>query len=186
LTACSASPAHPGQSRYRSYDTGRQIWAETTWSDVGRAAARWQAALAAEELLPGERVAVHLRNSKEWVYFDQAALACALVVVPLYTDDRPENIAYILRDSAARVLLVQDVAGWKRLAPVLKDHEELKRVLILDAPESPAEEFARMNGCVSCRTGCPRSPAPWCGAGAIPTRSPPSSAPPARPVIRRA
>ncbi len=132
----------PDNLAYRSYDASRQIWAETTWSDVGRATARWRAALAAEELLPGERVAVHLRSSKEWVYFDQAALSCALVVVPLYTDDRPENIAYILRDSAARLLLVQDVAGWKRLAPALKSHEELKRVLILGAPESPADEFA--------------------------------------------
>jgi long-chain acyl-CoA synthetase len=130
----------PDSVAYRRYDALRKLWTETTWNEVGRAMARWQTALAAEELLPGERVAVHLRNGKEWVYFDQAALACALVVVPLYTDDRPENIAYILRDSAARVLLVQDLPGWKRLAPVLKDHEELKRVLILNAPESPPEE----------------------------------------------
>ena len=130
----------PDTMAYRSYDAVRKLWAETSWNDVGRATARWQAALAAEELLPGERVALQLRNSKEWVYFDQAALACALVVVPLYTDDRPENIAYILRDSAARVLLVQDLAGWKRLAPLLKDYEELKRVLILNAPESPPEK----------------------------------------------
>jgi long-chain acyl-CoA synthetase len=130
----------PESIAYRSYDAGRKLWTEATWRDVGRATARWQAALATEELQPGERVAVHLRNSKEWVFFDQAALACALVVVPLYTDDRPENIAYILSDSAARVLLVQDLAGWTRLAPALIDHEELKRVLILNRPESMREE----------------------------------------------
>jgi long-chain acyl-CoA synthetase len=129
----------PDAVAYRSYDAVRKLWADVTWNDVERAAARWQAALAAEHLLPGERVALQLRNSKEWVYFDQAALACALVVVPLYTDDRPENIAYILRDSAARLLLVQDLAGWRRLAPFLKDHEDLKRVLILNAPQSPPE-----------------------------------------------
>ena len=83
----------PDSIAYRGYDAGRKLWTEATWRDVGRATARWQAALAREELQSGERVAVHLRNSKEWVYFDQAALACALVVVPLYTDDRPENIA---------------------------------------------------------------------------------------------
>lgn len=130
----------PESIAYRGYDAGRKLWTEVTWRDVGRAAARWQAALASEELQSGERVAVHLRNCKEWVYFDQAALACALVVVPLYTDDRPENIAYILKDSAVRVLLVQDLTGWKRLAPALKDHEELKRVLILKGPKSPREE----------------------------------------------
>jgi long-chain acyl-CoA synthetase len=131
----------PDAVAYRSYDAIRKLWTETTWDDVGRATAHWQAALMAEDLLPGERVALQLRNSKEWVYFDQAALACALVVVPLYTDDRPENIAYILRDSAARVLLVQDLAGWNRLESLLRDHEELKRVLILNAPELTPPEF---------------------------------------------
>jgi long-chain acyl-CoA synthetase len=129
----------PDTVAYRSYDAARKLWMESTWDDVGRATAHWQAALAAEQLVPGERVALQLRNSKEWVYFDQAALACALVVVPLYTDDRPENIAYILRDSAARVLLLQDLSCWERLAPHLKGYEELKRVLILNAPE-PAPE----------------------------------------------
>jgi len=126
----------PDAVAYRGYDAARKLWTESTWHEVGQATARWQAALAAEELQPGERVALQLRNSREWVYFDQAALACALVVVPLYTDDRPENVAYILRDSAARVLLVQDLAAWKRLAPLLRDHGELKRVLILNAPET--------------------------------------------------
>ncbi|MGB7931813.1 MAG: AMP-binding protein, partial [Gammaproteobacteria bacterium] len=130
----------PDTVAYRSYDAARKQWTESSWNDIGRATARWQAALAAEDLVPGERVALQLRNSKEWVSFDQAALACALVVVPLYTDDRPENIAYILRDSAARVLLVQDLSGWERLAPLLKDYEELKRVLILNAPESLPEQ----------------------------------------------
>jgi long-chain acyl-CoA synthetase len=126
----------PDAVAYRGYDAARKLWTETTWHEVGQATARWQAALAAEGLQPGERVALQLRNSREWVYFDQAALACALVVVPLYIDDRPENIAYILRDSASRVLLVQDLAAWKRLAPLLRDHAELKRVLILAAPET--------------------------------------------------
>jgi long-chain acyl-CoA synthetase len=126
----------PDAVAYRGYDAARKLWTETTWHEVGQATARWQAALAAEGLPPGERVALQLRNSREWVYFDQAALAGALVVVPLYIDDRPENIAYILRDSASRVLLVQDLAAWKRLAPLLRDHGELKRVLILAAPET--------------------------------------------------
>jgi long-chain acyl-CoA synthetase len=129
----------PDNIAYRGYDAERKRWTQTTWREVGQATARWQAALVAEELQAGERVAVQLRNSREWVYFDQAALACALVVVPLYSDDRPENIAYILRDSAARILLLQDLAAWKRLAPLLKGHEELKRILILKAPESPLE-----------------------------------------------
>ncbi len=126
----------PDNIAYRSFDADSKSWRDTRWSEVGEQIARWQAALAAEDLLPGERVAVHLRNSKEWVFFDQAALACGLVIVPLYTDDRPDNIAYIMSDSAVKVLLVQDAAVWKRLGPALAGQDDLQRVLILDGSRS--------------------------------------------------
>jgi long-chain acyl-CoA synthetase len=131
----------PDALAYRSYDADAKCWRDTNWGEVGHEIARWRTALAAEGLGVGDRVAVHLRNSKEWVYFDQAALSCGLVVVPLYTDDRPDNIAYIMENSAVKVLLVQDAANWKRLAPALAGQEDLQRVLILnpskrDTPES--------------------------------------------------
>jgi long-chain acyl-CoA synthetase len=128
---------------YRHFDADSNVWCDTSWGEVGEQVSRWQAALAAENLLPGERVAVHLRNSKEWVYFDQAALACGLVTVPLYTDDRPDNIAYIMTDSTVKVLLVQDAAVWKRLRPALAGQEDLQRVLILSSERaSPGELLA--------------------------------------------
>ena len=46
------------------------------------------AAFARENLSPGERVAIMLRNCPEWVTFEQAALRLGLVVVPLYTADQ--------------------------------------------------------------------------------------------------
>ena len=131
----------PKATAYRSFDAETKTWRDTSWQEVGREISRWHAALAAEQLLPGDRVAVHLRNSTEWVYFDQAALSCGLVIVPLYTDDRPDNIAYILSDSAVKLLLVHDTGIWKRLAPALAGLEDLQRVLILHPSEtsSPAE-----------------------------------------------
>ena len=123
----------PENTAYCSFDADSKAWRDTCWREVGEQISRWQAALAAENLLPGDRVAVHLRNSKEWVFFDQAALACGLVTVPLYTDDRPDNIAYIMTDAAVKVLLVQDAAVWRRLGPALAGQEDLQRVLILSS-----------------------------------------------------
>jgi len=124
----------PDITAYRSFDAEARVWRDTSWGVVGTEVARWQKALATEGLLPGDRVAVHLRNSKEWVFFDQAALGCGLVTVPLYTDDRPDNVAYIMTDSAVKLLLVQDIGHWKRLAPALAGQEDLQRVLILNPP----------------------------------------------------
>ena len=78
----------------------------------------WKLALARENFAPGDRVAILLHNSVEWVCFDQAALSLGLVVVPLYPSDTPGNIAYILADSGARLLLVGTRGRWETLSPL--------------------------------------------------------------------
>jgi long-chain acyl-CoA synthetase len=122
----------PDLVAYRSYSRSSSGWQEFTWRDMAQQVARWQQALAAEGLNPGDRVALQLRNSPEWVMFDQACLALGLVVVPLYTDDRPENTSYILADADVKLLLVQDAGRWGRLAPELQENRGLRRVLILE------------------------------------------------------
>jgi long-chain acyl-CoA synthetase len=126
---------------YRWYERDRG-WQSLTWAETADEVARWQQAMAAEGLQAGDRVALILRNSPQWVLFDQAALSLALVTVPLYTDDRPDNIAYILQDASVRLLLVQDAGRWNRLAPALTDNRWLERVLLLDADTGDVEALA--------------------------------------------
>jgi long-chain acyl-CoA synthetase len=52
----------PDALAYRSYDAEAKRWRDTSWGEVGGEISRWRAALAAEGLGPGERVAVHLRS----------------------------------------------------------------------------------------------------------------------------
>jgi long-chain acyl-CoA synthetase len=106
----------PGAIAYRRFDTAKEAWVDITWQEAAAAVARVRSGFARETLQPGERVAVMLRNGPEWIYFDQAAHAEGLVVVPLYVDDRPDNIAYILENSGCRVLLVEGEEHLKKLA----------------------------------------------------------------------
>jgi long-chain acyl-CoA synthetase len=53
-------------------------------------------------------------------------------VVPLYVTDNPENIAYILRDSDARALLVRTSEQWQALAPLRARFPGLARVLCIE------------------------------------------------------
>jgi len=120
----------PQQTAYRSFNSATKQWFDATWLEVAAQVARWQAALNTEHLQPGDRVAINLRNCVEWVTFDQAALGLGLVLVPLYPDDRPDNVAYILRDANVKVLLLQNSKQWQRLKPSITAEHELKRVLI--------------------------------------------------------
>ena len=129
---------------YQHYDRGSKSWRSLTWEEMAQQVARWQQALSSEGLRPGDRVAVLLRNCPEWLMWDQAALSQGLVTVPLYTDDRPDNIAYILEESGVKVMLVQDAGRWKRLVPSLPEEGEgpLQRVLLLDESRE-ARKFVR-------------------------------------------
>lgn len=133
--------ASPDAPAYRQYypepdvtkGSHQGAWRELTWSDVAREVGRWRSALRSERLNPGDRVALCVRNRIEWVLFDQAALGLGLVVVPLYYNDRPENMAWCLADSGTRLLLLEDGSLW----PQLRDQVPgLQRVVCLNTTPS--------------------------------------------------
>lgn len=115
---CERVRRSPGAVAYTFYDGPSNTWMDLTWSDMGRLIARWQAALKTLDLAPGERVAIMANNSPEWVMFEQAALGLGLVVVPLFFNDRPDNVAYVLGHSGARLLLIESLAQWRELEAV--------------------------------------------------------------------
>jgi len=133
----------PEDEAYRVYDRRSKTWRSYSWRRMAEEVARWQNALRGEGLLPGDRVAVLLRNCPEWVMFDQAALSLGLVVVPLYTDDRAENVAYILRDAGVSLLLVQDAGRWNRLSSAMDKGDSLRRVLLLEGRVDEPDERVR-------------------------------------------
>lgn len=131
----------PERVAYRYFDAASQSWRDLTWAETARRVGGWQAALAREGLAAGERVALMLRNCPEWVIFDQAALGLGLVTVPLYTSDRPDNVAYIVEDCGARVLLVEGGEQWRTLSAASAAMPSLKRIVSLapvdDSPSDP-------------------------------------------------
>jgi long-chain acyl-CoA synthetase len=130
----------PDKVAYCQFDAKTGQWHDSTWAEMGADVARWQAAMAQEGLQHGDRVAILMRNCKEWVTFDQAALGCGFVVVPLYTDDRPENTAYIINNSGAKILFLQGEDQWQGILEVLDHLDGLTRILTLEPVTVPAQE----------------------------------------------
>lgn len=129
----------PDEVAYLDYNAQHGNWREYTWEQINHQVARWQAALEDDGLKEGDRVAVMLRNAPEWVVFDQAALGLGLVTVPLYTQDRPENVAYILADSNSKVLLIEGPEQWQALAEVKDQLDSLVRIVTLQPVSDSGE-----------------------------------------------
>ncbi|WP_455217803.1 AMP-dependent synthetase/ligase [Kaarinaea lacus] len=97
----------PDAPAYRYYDAQKSCWESYTWNECAQHIQSIQAALAGEELNTGDRIAILVRNSPQWIFFEQAALGMGLVVVPLYVNDRAESIAYILQNAGVKLLFIE-------------------------------------------------------------------------------
>jgi long-chain acyl-CoA synthetase len=101
------------QYRTRSDRVLYTQWTGDRWKDYTAAemldlAARWQQAFRDLGFVPGDRVALCLKNGVHWVAADLAALGMGLVVVPLYVNDNAENIAWCANHAEARLLLLEN------------------------------------------------------------------------------
>ncbi len=135
----------PDRVAYQYFDDHLCDWRELTWSQMLQEIARWQAALVHEGFQPGDRVAIMLKNCPQWVMFDQAALGLGLVTVPLYTADRPENVAHVLQDSGAKLLLIDSAEHWHPLHGACAEITALSRVVTIRTPPE-GDDDARLRG----------------------------------------
>ncbi|HTN94544.1 MAG TPA: long-chain fatty acid--CoA ligase [Gallionella sp.] len=133
----------PDTVAYRHFDVRRDAWLSLTWKQMLGEVARWQAALLRENLGAGDRVALMLRNCPQWVMFEQAAMSLGLVVVPLYTVDRADNVAYIINNAQAMVLLFETDEQWQELRTVRDQLGCVQRMVSLDRIATPDEPRLR-------------------------------------------
>jgi long-chain acyl-CoA synthetase len=156
----------PHEVAYRYHHPVRKAWCDASWQDMALEVGRWQLALQAEGLQPGDRVGIMARNCREWVVFDQAALGLGLVNVPLYTNDRADNVAYIARDSGIKLLVVDGRRQWQELRSACDGLAQVRRIVSIGALKEgkaakdprlvPLSEWVSgLEGPVQARDGCP-------------------------------
>lgn len=126
----------PDDVAYSQYERAARDWVPWTWRQFADRVSCWQQALAADGLRTGDRVALMLQNCRDWAAFDLAAQGLGLVVVPLYVNDRPDNMGLILQDCGARFLLIGNDEQWQSLAPIETRLSQLHRVVSLEPAAS--------------------------------------------------
>ena len=133
---CRTSPNAPA---YREFDSASKQWNGIDWREAGDRVARMREGLRREGLVTGDRVAVMLKNSINWVVADQGAFAHGLVTVPVFVDDRPDNVAFILNDAGVKLIVIDGEEHWKRLKTVRDQLVSLQRILTVKPVVDPDE-----------------------------------------------
>jgi long-chain acyl-CoA synthetase len=83
-------------------------WVDRTFAqvlDIVKPLALGLVALGVEK---GDRVSILGNTRPEWTYFDFAALSIGATVVPIYQTNSPEECAYVLENSDAKVVVVEN------------------------------------------------------------------------------
>ena len=78
-----------------------------TYADFGRAIREIAAGLASLGVQPGEKVAILCGTIPEWTLADFGAFCAGATVVPVYHTNSPEECAYVLSHSGAKVILLE-------------------------------------------------------------------------------
>ncbi len=111
-------------------------WSPVTARELAVDVRRWARRLVSAGLDAEDRVAVLSRTRYEWTVADYAAWLVGCVVVPLYETSSPEQITHVLRDSAARAVLVETTRHAEVVAAARDQLPELAHVWSLAGDEA--------------------------------------------------
>jgi len=67
------------------------------------------------QVQPGDRVAILSENRAGWIIADMGILSAGAVTVPIYATSTPEQVAYQLTHSEARIIFVSSRAQYRKL-----------------------------------------------------------------------
>lgn len=138
----------PDALAYRFYSPRRHAWIDLSWSQAADRVRSWRQALVACGIRPGDRVALMLRNSPEWLCVDQAVLSLGAVTVGLFCADTPASNGHLLVDSGARVLIAVK-AGWVRRILAARRCPALERALVFNGALAGDERIAAADGALA-------------------------------------
>ena len=116
------------------------VWESIASAELLRRIAGLSMALVELGVKPGDRVGLFAANRPEWHTADFAINGSGGVTVPIYFNESPDRLTYILKHSGARVIIVAGAEQLKKLLSCRAQVPELEQVIVADAgTDVPAE-----------------------------------------------
>jgi long-chain acyl-CoA synthetase len=94
------------------------VWVDRSYREVADEVRTLAAGLVAQGIAPGDRVCVLGETSERWAAAGLAVLAAGAILVPVYATSSPEECAWIVTNSGARLVLCDTAAQAARFTGV--------------------------------------------------------------------
>jgi long-chain acyl-CoA synthetase len=118
--------AHPAV-RFKEGDA----WVDRSFQQVLEIVKPLALGLVALGVEKGDRVSILGNTRPEWTYFDYAALSIGATVVPIYQTNSPEECAYVLDNSDAKVVVVEDEEQLAKIREVRAGLAHLEQIVMM-------------------------------------------------------
>ena len=139
LNAIDSRPS-PRAQMFRHADSS---WESIASAELLRRVAGLSMALVELGVKPGDRVGLFAANRPEWHTADFAINGSGGVTVPVYFNESPDRLTFILKHSGARVIIVAGAEQLKKLLPCRAQLPELEHVIVADAGADVPTECLR-------------------------------------------
>jgi long-chain acyl-CoA synthetase len=106
-------------------------WVDKTFAQVLEIVKPLALGLVALGVEKGDRVSILGNTRPEWTYYDFAALSIGATVVPIYQTNSPEECAYVLENSDAKVVVVEDEEQLAKVREVRAGLPALEQVVMM-------------------------------------------------------
>jgi long-chain acyl-CoA synthetase len=102
---------------------------------------------------PGDRVGLFAANRPEWHTADFAITGAGGVTVPIYFNESPDRITYILKHCGAKVVFAAGAAQMQKLQSLRAQLPELEQVVIADCGPDLSADCLQYETLISAATG---------------------------------
>ncbi len=110
-------------------------WETLTWRQLGDVVRELALGLIALGRQPGDAVALLSASRAEWVQADFAIFSAGCVTIPIYPSYPPDLIAYIVNDSGAKTLIVEDPAQLAKALEARGKMDGLEQIVVISGYE---------------------------------------------------
>ncbi len=112
-------------------EEGASGWSSKTYSEVGEIVQGLSLGLMDLGIEKGDKVSILANTRPEWTYFDFAALTAGATVVPIYQTNSPDECRYVLENSDAKAVIVEDAEQLAKIREVRDRCPVLEHVILM-------------------------------------------------------
>jgi len=124
--------AHPRPDTLNYKRDGR--WVSISADEVLSRTRRIAAGLKALGVAPGDRVAILSESRPEWTLTDAGCMFAGAIDVPIYPTLTAPQVRYILKDSGARVLAIQNDEKFAHIREILAECPAVEQLVFFEPP----------------------------------------------------